>query len=434
MGSGMGRPYWTFWGASTVSGLGDGVVLAALPLLATHLTTNALAVAAVVFAQRVPWAVVAIPAGVLVDRRHPAHAMIVADAARGAIFVAISALLLVGNLSLWMLYVAALSVGVFDTVFEGAAQAAIPRIVGNDSRLDVANSRLTASQLATGHFIGPALGGLLYAVERVLPFVVNAVSFFGSAAMITRVRIHIVATERTKGTWRADTREGLAFFRSSPVLPVLTGMTASLALLQAAVLAPFVLFALRDLHLSRVGYGVFLAVTAIGNVAGGLAAPRLRRRLSTGPLLVITGMVAALGYLVVAVTSSVVVAQAAFVVEAFAVAAGTVASITFRQRHIPRPLLARVSNVFRAIIWGAIPVGALLGGVLAQTIGLRAPFTVCGLAQIVIVAFLARPLVRRTRAVEAASNAAGRASLRPTAPQVETRSQRPQPDDALTGG
>jgi MFS family permease len=381
------------------------VVLAALPLLAAHLTTNAFAVAAVVFAQRIPWAVVAIPAGVLVDRRNPVRAMVVADAARGAIFVAVSAVLLAGTLDLWMLYVAALSVGVFDTVFEGAAQASVPGLVTSDSCLDVANSRLTASQLATGHFIGPALGGLLYAVERVLPFAVNAVSFFGSAAMLTRVRIH-VTTERAKSTWRADAREGLAFFRSSRVLPVLTGMTASLALLQAAVLAPFVLFALHDLHLSRAGYGIFLAVTATGNVAGGLAAPRLRRRLSTGPLLVLTGVVAAAAYLVVAMTSSVLVAQAAFVVEAFAVAAGTVASITFRQRHIPRPLLARVSNVFRAIIWGAIPVGALLGGILAQTVGLRAPFTVCGLAQIAIVGILARPLMKRTRAAELAASTA----------------------------
>jgi MFS family permease len=378
-------------------------VLAALPLLAAHLTTNAFAVAAVVFAQRIPWAVVAIPAGVLVDRRHPAQAMIVADVARGAIFVALSALVLVGNIDLWMLYVAALSVGVFDTVFEGGAQAAIPRMVKGDSSLDFANSRLAASQLATGHFIGPALGGVLYAVKQVVPFVADAVSFFGSAALLTKVRGHIPATERARSTWRADAAEGLVFFRSSPALPVLTAVTASLAFLQAAVLAPFVLFALHDLHLSGAGYGVFLAITAIGNVAGGLAAPWLRVRLSTGSLLVITGIVAGAAYLVVAMTSSVVVAQIAFVVEAFAVAAGTVASISFRQRHIPKPLLARVSNVVRAVIWGAIPLGALLGGLLAQSVGLRAPFTVAGLAQLVLVGALARPLIVRTGRVDVAS-------------------------------
>jgi MFS family permease len=102
-------------------------------------------------------------------------------------------------------------------------------------------------------------------------------------------------------------------------------------------------------------------------------------------------------------TSSVPVAQGAFVDEAFAVAAGTVASISFRQRHIPKPLLARVSNVFRAIIWGAIPLGALLGGILAQSVSLRAPFVVCGLAQLLIVGILARPLLERTRTVDVPS-------------------------------
>ena len=129
--------------------------------------------------------------------------------------------------------------------------------------------------------------------------------------------------------------EGMAFFRRSTVLPVLAGLTAGLAFFQAVVVSPFVLFALRDLHLSKAGYGVFLAVTALGNVAGGLLAPRLRRRFSTATILCVGGLAAGMAYLGIAATSSVPVAQAAFVIEAAAVAAGTVASISLRQRHIP---------------------------------------------------------------------------------------------------
>jgi MFS family permease len=178
-----------------------------------------------------------------------------------------------------------------------------------------------------------------------------------------------------------------------------------MALLQSSILSPFVLFALRDLHLSRAGYGVFLAIAALGSVAGGFLAPRLRRRFSAAALFSGAGLLAGAAYLVVAFTSSVVVAEAAFLVEAGAVLGGSVVSTTLRQRHIPQPLLGRVSNVFRSIIWGAIPLGALLGGVLADLRGLRAPFVVAGLVQIALVVVLALPLRRRVQAAEASDGA-----------------------------
>jgi MFS family permease len=393
--------FWALWRANSLSGLGDGVVLVALPLLAARLTGNAFLVSLVVVMQRLPWAVVAIPVGAYVDRKDPARAMIAADLARGLLLGVVSVLVVFDELSILVLCGAALAVGVFDTVFAGAAQAMIPRLVDDDDRLDVANSRLTAAQTTTGHFIGPAIGGVLFSVNRALPFVVDAVSFVTSARILVTLRGRANPEPRsTRRSLRADMAEGMVFFRRSSLLPILATLTAGLALFQAAVLAPFVLFALHDLHLSRAGYGVFLAVTALGNVFGGLIAPRLRHYFSTATILSVGGAVAGVAYLVVAVTSSVVIAQVAFVLEASAVAAGTVASISLRQRHIPRPLMGRVSNVFRSIIWGAIPVGALAGGLLAEVRSLRAPFLVAGVAQIVLVAVTAWPLQRRVQATE----------------------------------
>ena len=329
--------------------------------------------------------------------------MIAADVGRGVLLAGVCVLLAFNELSIALLYIGALAIGVFDTVFAGAAQAAIPRIVGDDARLDVANGQLTVAQTTTAHFVGPALGGALFAANQVLPFAINSASFLASARVlrVLRGKLRRPSAPRTgDGSLRADMAEGMAFFRRSTVLPVLAGLTAGLAFFQAVVVSPFVLFALRDLHLSKAGYGVFLAVTALGNVAGGLLAPRLRRRFSTATILCVGGLAAGMAYLGIAATSSVPVAQAAFVIEAAAVAAGTVASISLRQRHIPRPLLGRVSNVFRAIIWGAIPLGALTGGLLAQARGLRAPFVVAGVAQIALVLATAVPLTRRVRATE----------------------------------
>jgi MFS family permease len=412
----LGSSFWALWRSSALSGLGDGIILAALPLLAARITGSAFLVSLVVVVQRLPWVVVAIPAGAFVDRQDPARAMVAADIVRGGLLAMVSLLLALGDLSIVTLCCAALALGTFDTVFAAGAQAMIPRVVAGES-LDLANGRLSVAQTTTGHFLGPALGGALFALNQVIPFAVDSASFFGSAGMLRglrgRFRPHRPA--RSAGgppagrpSLRADMAEGLAFFRHSPVLPLLAVLTGGLALFQASVLSPFVLFALRDLHLSRAGYGIFLAVAALGNVAGALLAPRLRQRFSAAALFTGAGVVAGAAYLAVAFTSSVLVAQGAFIVEAAAVAGGSVVSISLRQRHIPQPLMGRVSNVFRAIIWGAIPVGGLLGGVLADLRGLRSPFVVAGLAQIALVAGLALPLRRRVRA--AGTGGAGPAS------------------------
>ncbi len=405
----LGPSFWTLWRANTLSGLGDGIMLAALPLLAANLTGSAFLVSLVVVMQRLPWVVVAIPVGALVDRRDPAQAMIVADLARGGLLAMICVLLAFHQLSIAILCAGALGIGVFDTVFAGAAQAMIPGLIP-EAHLDVANSRLSVGQTTTGHFVGPAIGGVLFAVNRIVPFAVDSASFFASARLLRSLRGRVVPDVRWRSgrqSLRADMSEGLNFFRRSRVLPVLTVLTAGLALFQAAVLSPFVLFALRDLGLSEAGYGVFLAVAALGNVAGGLVAPWLRRRWSAATILSVAGLLAGLAYLVMAATSSILVAQGAFVVEASAVAAGTVASISLRQRHIPRALMARVSNVFRSIIWGAIPLGALIGGLLADTRGLRSPFIFAGLAQIALVAATAVSLQRRVHMTDGPAHGPG---------------------------
>ena len=405
----MGAAFWALWRASTLSGLGDGIVLAALPLLAVRLTGNALLVSLVVVMQKLPSVVVAIPAGALVDRQDPARAMVAADMARGGLLAAICALLALGDLSFATLCGAALALGVFDTVFAAGLQAMIPRLAPPES-LDLANGRLTVGQITTGHFLGPAIGGALFAVNQVIPFAADSASFFGSAGTLWplrgRFRPDPDGGARPGGSsLRTEMAEGLAFFRHSPVLPLLAVLTAGLALLQASVLSPFVLFALRDLHLSRAGYGVFLAVAALGNVAGGLLAPRFRQRFSAAALFTGAGLLAGAAYLVVASTSSVVVAEVGFLLEGTAVVLGSVVSISLRQRHIPKALMGRVSNVFRAIVLGAMPVGALLGGVLADVVGLRSPFVVAGVAQITMVALLAMPLRRRIQAAGAEDGA-----------------------------
>ncbi|MGH9073282.1 MAG: MFS transporter [Acidimicrobiales bacterium] len=397
----LSRPFWALWWATTVSSLGDGVALVALPLLAVFLTHSALLVSAVVTVQTLPWLLVALPAGAVVDRMSPARAMAAADLARAGVMAALVGLLAAGDLSIGVLYGLAFLLGVFETVYVGGAQSAIPQLVEGDGR-SYANGLLIASETAGGHLAGPALGGIVFALGRVIPFAADGASFLASAGLVGSLRRRLPAPPRAqRSSLRADMAAGLTFFRRSPLLKILAMLTAGLAFFQAMVLAPLVVFALRDLHLSETGYGIFLGMAAVGSIAGSLLAPKVRAHAGTGTILTAAGFLAAAAYLAMSATSSPVVADVAFVAEALAVACGSVASITLRQQHIPQALMGRVSNIFRTAIWGSIPVGALLGGVLAGDVGLRSPMIVAGALQIALVLATALPMRRTVRGFEA---------------------------------
>ncbi len=204
---------------------------------------------------------------------------------------------------------------------------------------------------------------------------------------------------------RRDVADGFGFFVRTRVLRLLAGLVACFAFCQSVVFGPLVLFALNQLGLSDAGYGLLLAATAVGNVAGGVWAGRLDRRFGPQVLLPAAGLLAAAGYAVCGTADGWLLAALALAVEAVAVAVGNVASLALRQRVIPNELLGRVGNVFRFFIFGAIPVGALVGGILVEAVGLRAPFAVAAGLQVLVVALLAPPLVRelRHRDVERAS-------------------------------
>jgi MFS family permease len=161
------------------------------------------------------------------------------------------------------------------------------------------------------------------------------------------------------------------------------------------VLAILVLYCLRVLHLGHAGFGLFLALAAVGNVVGGLLAGRITARLGTGRVVFAAALLAAAAYVVVGLTSALGVALLALAAEAVAVAVGNVATLSLRQSVIPCELLGRVGNAFRMCIFGVIPLGALAGGLIAHSVGLHAVFLVAGGLQLVVIAMVGPRLARR---------------------------------------
>jgi predicted MFS family arabinose efflux permease len=403
----LGPAYWRLWTSASVSSLGDGLVAVGFPLVAVTLSHSPLAIAVVAFATRLPWLVVGPFAGVVADRVHRGRLLVTADLLRAALLGAVVLLLSAGMLSIPVLCVTGFLLGAFETLFVAGAHAGVPLLVA-PNQLDRANARLVAAQHAGEQMLGPVFGALAFAAFAAAPFAGDALSFVVSGVVLLSIRRHLPAPQMRhdhRETVRHDLREGVEFLVRHPMLRLLAGLICGLAFAQALVTGVLVLYCVEVLHLTPAGYGVFIGVTASGNVIGAMAAPRVKARLDAAGAITMAALISGLGLLIAARTSNVALTGACFFFEACAVGVASVVNASLRQTAIPDALLGRVGNLFRSLIWGAIPAGTLVGGVLANAMGLRTPLLVAGCLQLVVAAVsadrLAVVLTSPQRAVRA---------------------------------
>ena len=403
--SALGRRFWALWTASLSSGLGDGLVLVAFPLLAARLSHDARYISGVAVAASLPWLLFGLPAGVLADRLDRRRLMLGIEVFRAGVLLVLGASVVAGWESLPLLYATVFCIGAGQTAFTAAAGVELPRLV-RDDQLGRANGYLLAAETTSEQTIGPALGGLLFAAAAAAPFVLDGVSFVASAILIGLAvrpkvrhspgsdRARRVA-ERTDTDFVADLRAGWRHFVSDELLVLLAAVIAVLAFCQAMVLSTLVLSALRVYHVSGVGYGLLWGASAVGGIAGGIVAGRVDARFGPALTLSISALIAGFGYAVIGFTTTAYIAGLGLAVEAVAVTIGNASSMTLRQRIVPDELRGRVGNIIRWCIFGAIPLGAFTGGLLAQKQSLRTPFLVAAAVQIVAVSLFAPRLKRQ---------------------------------------
>ena len=408
----IGSPFHRLWSASTVSTLGDGVFLTALPLLAAKLTRDPLPVSLVSFAGWLPWLLFGLVSGALVDRWDRRATMWRVDAFRFAVAGVLGLLVLAGWASVPLLASFAFLLGTGQTLFDNAAQSLVPSIVSRDPRrLERANSQLYGAQTVSQNFIGPPAGGVLFSLANAVPFLVDAVSFLASSALIATIDGDFAprrdgAAGGARTTLLAEIGEGLRWLAGRRLLLALAVLVALMNLSMMAGESVMVLFAQKNLGLGNLGYGLLLTGFAAGGVLGNALASRLGRMVGTGTLLVAIALVAAAGWLLFGLSSNRWAAGALLVAISTALSVFNVIGVSLRQGIVPDRLVGRVVAAYRTVGYGAIPAGALLGGILARTLGLRAPY-LAGAAVIATAALLALPVIN-DRAVRAArEDAAG---------------------------
>jgi MFS family permease len=375
----LSRDYWRLWWANAISSTGDGAFVAALPLLAVTITRDPRLVSVVTAATYLPWLLLSLPAGAVVDRYDRATLMWRAQAVQAAVVTIIAILVVAHQASIEVLAVGGLLLGSAEVIFSNAAQSVLPALVPPEL-LPKANGSQQVSLTVGESFLGPPAGSLLFAAAAALPFGLDAASFAGSAGLLARLpRTRPAIENTTRPRIRAQIAEGLRWLAGHRLLRVIAVLLGIYNFANQMGQAILVLLATQTLHVSTRGYGLLLAASAVGSVVGGLVNPMLTRRLGLLPSLVLPALVDAAAFVGIGLAPGPIVVAALLAVQGFSVALWNIVTVSLRQRVVPGHLLGRVNSVYRMLGWGLMPLGALAGGFVAHAAGLRAPYIVAGL-------------------------------------------------------
>lgn len=365
-----------------VSSAGDGLYVAAIQLLAAQTTQSSQAIAAVRAATMLPPVIFTLLSGVAADRIQRKRLMLAADLMRGSVVLVFSMVVFRGVAQMWPIYLIAITLGSLQTLFDSASQALIPQIVSKDV-LERANSWLMGVWTLGISFVGPALGGVVFSISRPAPFLADAASFFASACAIfyLRVRVKAGATreDRRRKAFICDIFVGLRYVLRERVLVniILLSIIVSVSLGTSA--SVFVIFAIRQLSVGPVGYGMLLVCESIGGIAGSLIAARVRppdRRLAVGIALPCLG----LANVVKAYTHDFWLAGAMVIAGNVAYMIWVIIAAAARQATASDHVSGRVASVYRLCTLSAQGVGAILGGYLVTEDGVWLCFLLSGVA------------------------------------------------------
>nr|WP_218860074.1 MFS transporter [Petropleomorpha daqingensis] len=384
----MGPRFWRLYASSATSNLADGIGRTALPLLAASYTRDPVLVSGLASFAFLPWLLFALVSGAVVDRVDRRYAMSAANAVRALSLGVLAVLVMTGEGSVLALYVVAFLLGTAETIYDSATRALLPQVIER-RHMDKANSLLTAEESLGQQFIGSPLGSALFALAVALPIALNSIGFAVAALLILTVR-GVQRPQRTGGptTVRADVAEGVRWLWNHRLLRGFTLVSAATCLTNSMINGVLVLYVLEVLHLQSSRFGFFVLSAGVGALLGGLATPLVGKLLGRVRALTLGAAVSAAAIGLMGFVDNGWVAAALSAVMAAGVMVWNVLTMSLRQLLIPEHMFGRVQGAYRTLVWGAIPLGALAGGVVADLLGVSAVFLVSGAVLLVLAGVL----------------------------------------------
>lgn len=369
----MGRPFRWLLASSWTSNIGDGIALAAGPLLVASQTSHPGLVAAAGAAAVAPQLLFGLWAGALADRVDRRAMTVVSDASRVLVLLFLAATVLTGHVTIWLVIVAMFLVGVGEVFADSASRTLLPMLVPR-ADLGIGNARLQAGYLTANQLVGPPVGAFLFATGHAVPFLTQAVSCVLGVVLVWRIGTQRPPARAEESHVRADIAEGVRWLVRHAGIRTLTLVILLFNITWGAAWSVLVLWALERLHAGAVGYGLLTTATAVGGLVATMAYGRLERRFSASVLMRTCLLSEVLTHLALALTTSLWVALPVMVFFGlYAFVWGTLGS-ALRQRSVPDELQGRVGSVYVLGIFLGLVIGQGLGGTIATRFGLAAPF------------------------------------------------------------
>ena len=378
----MGPAFNRMWASSMVSNLSDGILIAAAPLLAISLTDSTVLISAIGASLMLPWLLFAIPIGVLVDRVDRRFIMAGANATRSAVVGVLALLIATDHVTIYWLLVASFVIGVCEVAADTTAQSLIPQIL-EEKNFEKGNSRLQISETVIQGFVGAPLSGFIYAIAIALPFFINSLGLAVASLLALSIPIKYLQdvrkddVEKEKKKFVADMKFGIKYLFNEKVLRRLVVTTASIGVCYSMGTATMVLFIIKELELPKQLFGVILTIQSLGAISGAFMAPRLSKKFGRSRVMTFGITSCSLVLLLNGFAPNIYVYVSLATVGAFAVSQWNILLMATYQTVIPNELYGRIHGTRRTLVWGMMPIGSLLGGVLAHY-SLRLPMYVGG--------------------------------------------------------
>lgn len=399
----LGSSFRWLLSASVVTNVGDGVALAAGPLLIASQTRDPLLVSMALLAQTLPQLLFGVVAGAIADRRDRRRIVIAVNLGRAVVLAALAATIVTGTVNIAVILAVLFVLGTAETFADVGSSSLVPRLVRRED-LGIANARLQGAFLLTNQLLFPPIGAFLFAVGMALPFATNAACFALGALLVSRIVLRPrgdAEPGRKPSSLRADMAEGLRWLIAHPPMRTLALTIFAFNVTFGAAWSVLVLYASDRLGMDEVGFGLLTTAMAVGGIIGTTSYGRLERRFSLGDIMRVGLLIETGTHLVLALTTLPAVALATFVVfGAHAFVWGTTSTVV-RQRAVPDVLLGRVTGVYTVGVFAGIVVGTPIGGLLARTFGITAPFWFGFLGSALLVAVLWRQFALIAHAGEA---------------------------------
>jgi len=384
---GLGSTFNKLWSAAMFSKFADGLAGAAIPLLAATLTRDSVLIAIQSNMMMLPWLLFAIPLGALLDRLNRRFAMLLVQGTRVAIGMTLASLLMTGQMNLVALMILTFVFGVSEVVYDTATQSTIPSLL-KGNQLERGNSKLQIADTVMQSFVGIPLGALLFAALAFYPFLGLAVCYVVAIVLVSSIPSKAMQIERAldapkRATLRAEMKEGLQYLWNHKLLFRLVMTTGAVGFCYALGQATLVLFLLDHLHVPEASYGLVMIPLAMGALLGAFASPKLSKRFGRSRALAISLPLSSLSLLIAGLAPNITWYMIASFIHGLFIAQWNILLMSTYHAMIPNEIFGRIHGTRRTIVWGLMPLGGLVGGLIAK-IDITLPLIVGGILGTII--------------------------------------------------